>query len=232
MKLLSITLLLAGCTTQRENMPINERVFEKPSAIVITQITGLEKPTYAMHGNQGLLEAVINEAMGSSIAEKIENLRVHNIAEEYYYQPFRKYFEERSFKVINHAQPLEREKLLPLTVEEAKYAPYNFKPLKAQFDAEYALILDPQDFGLVREYYSCLPISHPTGHTNLGIYLVRLEDNLIAGYYKASAIMSTHGEWDSPPEYQSLMDAAKNSLIKALQDAYIYFFGWKPKQIS
>lgn len=221
---LCLMVLLSGCATKRENMKIPQAVLEKPTAIVITQISGLEEPTYYKSGSQGLLDLAVNDLITDSMQDKIKEIDAASVTENQYYQPMGKNFDDRSFKVTRITAPLDREKLRPAPVDEAQYAPYDFRFLKNKHGVEWALILDPHAFGVERSYYSIVPTGAPTGFANISVYLVNLKDNSIAGLYKASVNEAVEGEWDAPPEYLVLTAASKKALGKALHNAHTHLF--------
>ncbi len=226
---LSLVVLLAGCGTHRENMNIHPVCLSKPSTVVITQIEGLDKPYFYKVGNQGLIDAVVNEAVTSSVCNKIESIDAKPVVDAHYYKPFEAVFAGQSFKVTNVSEPLIRQELLPHAVDEARFAPFDFRPLKSRYGADYALILHPRLFGTERSYYGFIPTSKPKGLANLAVYLVKLEDNTLVGYYNTNVYVPAQGDWDTPPEYLALTDASKNALTKALNDAHAYLFSNIPK---
>jgi len=226
---LGLVVLLAGCGTHRENMQVHPVCLSKPSTVVITQIEGLENPYFYKEGNQGLIDVLVNEAVTSSVSNKIESIDAKPIVDAHYYKPFESVFAGQSFKVTKVSEPLIRQELLPYAVDEARFAPFDFRSLKSKYGADYAMILQPRRFGTERSYHGFIPTSKPKGMARLAVYLVKLEDNTIAGYYDTNVYVPAQGDWDTPPEYLALTDASKNSLTKALNDAHAYLFSNIPK---
>ncbi len=132
--------------------------------------------------------------------------------------------EGKFFKVKELKNIIKKGNLQSSPVNDVKYAPYDFRFLKNESGADYALVLDPRAFGLSRSYYGFVPTSPPAGYANMSVYLVNLSDNSIVGEYGTIIQEETYGEWDTPPEYKGLVAATKNVLSKVLNDAYGFFF--------
>lgn len=105
---IGLVILLSGCTTQRQNSKIHPLCMAEPSSIVITQVSGLEKPGLYKTGNQGLLDLAISNIVTSSVSEKIESIDARPIVERNYYGPFENVFANQSFKVIKDNTPMSR----------------------------------------------------------------------------------------------------------------------------
>lgn len=222
--LLLISIFVTGCATRRENMPLSDHCLEKPSTVIIAELSGLEKPTYVRSGFQGILPALINEGIGKPIENKLKDFKPHPLVKKHYEDVFTRSLMEKGFNVVKGPQILEKKNLKKPPADEAKYAPYDFRYLGQKYDADYALVLDPRNIGLTRHYHGCIPLSRPSARTDISIYLVNLRSNLLEGYYRAITRMPADGEWDVSPEYDALMRSVKNSLIEALSETHTYFF--------
>lgn len=220
---LSALLVLSGCATERQNMELSKEFLKKPSTVVVTQISGLEKPSFYKKGNQGVLDLIISEEMTSSVAGEIQKIDAKPIVEQYYYQPFYESLKTHSLNPIKEVTSINEKQLVRASNDDIKYAPYNFKTINSH-GAEYVLVLQPNAFGTERPYYGFIPTGAPSGYTDITVYLVKVEDNTLAGYYKTSVNIPVKGEWDTPPHYNELVTASKNSLIEALKNAHNYFF--------
>ncbi len=216
-------IFLVGCAG-RKDMEIPKNVFAKPSSIVIAQMTGLENVGFYKEGGEGLIDAVINEAMTSSVTESIKKINTTETVEEYYFKLFEIAFLDRSFKVNKLNEKLKRDSLPKYDGDAEKHATLDFRSLKDKHNVELALILEPIQYGVTRKYYGFIPMGSPKGYANLVVYLVRLEDNEVLGHYNASAQIETKGDWDVPPDYTELAKASKTALAAALNNAYTHFF--------
>ena len=216
-------LFLVGCAG-RQDMEITKDTFEKPSSIVIAQVAGLENAGFYKEGGQGIIDILINEAMTTSVAESIGKVNTAEIVEQHYFKPFEIAFLDKSFKVTKAGEKLRRDSIVKYEGNDEKHAPYCFKALKNQYNAELALILEPKLFGTIRKYYGFIPMGAPKGYADLVVYLVRLEDNTVLGHYNASVRIDVTGDWDTPPDYTELAKASKTALATALNNAYLHFF--------
>ena len=227
---ITFLLLLVGCAV-RQDTEIPKAVFDKPSSIVVTQISGLERPVYS-HGSEGstigLIPAILSDVLTSSGREQIQSIDAKPIVEEYYYQSFATSFEKRNFKIIRDPSILKLEELAEPSPDDDKHAHFDFRFLKDKFGAEYALVLQPECFGAVRHgiFYN------PRATTTLRVYLVNTQNNLLMGYYRASVTMKADNDWDKAPEYKSFVWVTKEALKKALQQAHTYFFNGGLKAIE
>lgn len=221
----ALALVLTGCsTTHRDNMGLQNNCIHKKSHVVIARISGLEKPGFYTGGAQGLLDVAINSAVTSEVADKMAAMDTKILLEEKYYGPFEKFLSQHCLEVSKMYDPIDRDKLAPPPINEVKYAPYDFKDLK-KTGANYALILDPITFGVVRYYYSFIPLGPPKPVSDIKLYIVRLSDNTLVGHYNVRKDIEVQGEWDNPPEYKELIETIEESLSKALEEADMYFFG-------
>ena len=223
-----MALLLTGCATHRENAKIHPAVIAKPSSVVMAQVSGIEKPDLYKIGNQGLLDMMINDAMTSSVTEVIQKIDGQHIVDDFYFEAFERTFDSNQFKVKKAAAVINRKDLKEHAVDEAEFAHFDFRSLKNQYDVEYALILQPRGFGAVRQYHGFIPLGAPKGLAELLIYLVKLDDNSLVGYYNTAVELPVKGDWDNPPRYSAMTTASKRALKKALVDAHQYLFNPMP----
>lgn len=216
--------LVTGCAT-RENMTLPQTFLAKPNSVLITHLSGLESPVYYQVGAQGVADIVINRLIADSMTEKIQTIDARAVIEEYYYKRYGSSFETASFKVIKENAPINKETLVAFdAADDANYAPYDFRFLKAQRGVTHALILDPHSFGVIRPYYSFVPTGSPKGYVKLSVYLVNLDNNAIVAEYTSTIEEMVNGEWDTPPDYLALVSASKTALAKILSDAHIFLF--------
>lgn len=221
---LLIACFLVGCAVNRENQPINKQIFDKPSTIAIAQLSGLEEPHYYKAGSQGLLDIAVTTMMTDSITKRIQEINAASIVDEHYYNAFKTSFEKKLFAVKIVPYVLDKKDLERFHKNDEVFAPYDLMFLKIKYNAEYALILDPQIFGLKRSYYGFVPVSEPYGYADIKFHIVNLTDNSIVGHYNGKSEMSVPCEWDAAPEYPELVRAAKDALTKVIKDAHRYFF--------
>jgi hypothetical protein len=179
-------------------------------------------------GSQGLLDLAITAMMTDSIVKKIQEINTTSIVNEQYYNIFKTSFESKSFGVKIVPYVLDKKDLECFHKNEEIYAAYDLMFLKIKYNTEYALILDPQIFGLKRSYHGFNPISEPYGYADIKFYIVNLTDNTIVGHYNGRSEMSVPAEWDAAPEYPELVRAAKDALTKVIKDAHRYFFENNP----
>ncbi len=221
---LALSILVSGCSTTRQNFQVNKDFFNTPTTIVVLQTTGLEEPQFIKTGAQGILEQAINSAVTAKPKNKLKEIDTQTIVDTHYYKTSEQLLKCYSFNVIKNSELLKKEKLAKPPVDGVQYAPYDFRSLKMQYGANYALILEPKIFGVTRHYYSVMPMGRPRGYASLNLYMVNLEDNSLAGYYTTEVHTDIDGNWDSPPEYNELTTASENSLIKALDQGHKYLF--------
>lgn len=221
---LILGILIVGCSNNRNNVEISPTHFNKPSTIALAQISGLEKPYFLKTGNQGILDFAINEVITDSVSYKVSQIDAKPIVFEHYYQPFQRSFTLKSFNVTQVPNVLVKDQLKKPPLTGDQYAPYDFRFLKTQYGVDYALVLEPRAFGTIRSYYGVIPTSAPSGYSDIKIYLIKLIDNTIAGYYNSKIDVAVKGDWDVPPDYTALVNASKESLIQALKNAQAYFF--------
>jgi len=216
-------IFISGCST-RENVPISQTFFAKPSKVMIAQISGFEKPGFYRRGQQGIVDFVISDLMTTTLQEELSKINSQDVLENYYYKMYSTILTSCSCKETAYKHPISKETLQSSPIEDEQHAPYDFRFLKKNNGSEYAFIVEPHVFGISRPYYGFIPTGSPVGYAHLSIYLVNLSDNSILGEYTTIVEEKAAGEWDAPPQYSSLMKACKDALAKALSNAYIFFF--------
>jgi uncharacterized protein YcfL len=225
-----VFLFLVGCAG-KQNMEISKDVFDKPSSIVIAQTLGLESPRFKFGvDNQptvGLIAAFIQDWTMEG-TKQVALADAKPIVEEYYYRLFMTSLEKKGLKIIRHMPVLDKSKLSKSSLADDNHTSFDFRFLREEHSAEYALILDPEYFGAIRPglFYN------PRGVTTLSIYLVRTQDNKIAGCYNASVTIKADDDWDKTPEHTGLVEVTQHALKEALKEAHAYFFNGGLKGIE
>lgn len=222
--ILFLSFILVGCSSTKQNMEVCGNVFNKPSSLVIAQIDGLENAQFHIEGGQGLIDIIINEAVTDKLVQALKKIDTKLIIEEHYYKSFEKKFLDRSFRVIKINDKIQKKSLIEYADNSNENAHFDFRWMKDKYNADYALILEPQKFGIVRTYFGFIPTSVPTGCARLSVYLISLKDNKILGHYNADENMIVRDEWDTPPDYIRLQKACKSVLVNALHSSYINLF--------
>lgn len=220
---LVIVVLLVGCS-QRENIEIPQGFLSKPGTVLMTQLGGLETPGYYKKGPQGLLDVAINESMGDDICARVKQIDATEIVNNNYYGRFGSAFEGKAFKVLKVKNAFTQKDFVTPENKDMQQAAYDMRFIKERYKANYALLLQPHEFGLTRSYYGFIPLGSPSGHASLSFYLVNLSDNSIVGQYKATLQEPSCDDWDTPPDYKGLIEASKNALVKSFNEAYTFFF--------
>lgn len=231
--ILSLCLLvLANCAGPVEyvNRPIEDAPEGKPT-VAIAYLDGLDKPQYYKATEQSCALDLISAACTYDISCCLKKLDVQDILQEQFYGDFKKSLEHKSYGVKSGLVALNRKTLKKTDSPSPAVAPYLFSSLKndssadiAFSDADYALVLDPQSFGILRTYYSFIPTCTPHGLADLHFFLVRLEDNVVMGHFKARIERRGESDWDTPPDFTSMMGTVRESLKTALDRASTYLF--------
>jgi hypothetical protein len=216
---------LTGCSTQRENMRVNHTCFDAPSSVVIARIEGFEKAGYHKAGQQGLLDSAIISAVSSTMIDKIESIDTKPLLEKGYYNPFDKFFSQKGYKVVKEYTPLSKKDLKDHEKNEKGFSLYDLRNLATKYHVEYALLLEPHQFGVEREYYGFIPLRAPKGSARFTVSFIRLRDGALMAHYNAVALKNVIGEWDAPPAYEALTASIRTALINSLDDAHEHMFG-------
>jgi hypothetical protein len=219
--LLPLFFLLAACA--RENMRISSTAFYEKPKVLVGQMSGFEEAHFYKDGDQGWADMIINYVITSSANERLKDINIQPLLDERFYAPFQKILTAKTTWVKKLEKTIFKEDICTLSHEE-QTSPYDFSFLKHQYDADFALIIDPHTFGSLRNYYGFIPLGAPVGVANFTIYFVRLRDNALFGLYKSELSMPVHGEWDAPPEYYELIQSIKNALTNGLSDAFGFLF--------
>jgi hypothetical protein len=219
--LVPLAFLMGACA--RENMRILPTTFDDKPKVLVGQMSGFEEAQFYKEGNTGILDNVINAVVTSSVSQRLKEINIQPTLDERFYAPFQKALENKTTWVKKLEKTIFKEDICTLSHEE-KISPYDFSFLKNQYDADYALIIDPLAFGTLRSYYGFIPTSAPVGVTQFSIYFVRLRDNALFGLYNGQSSAPVFGSWDCPPEYSALIQSVQNALVNALGEALAFLF--------
>ncbi len=212
---------LASCA--RDNMAISPSTFDSKPKILIAQMSGFEEAHLYKAGTQGWLDSIINNVVNSSLTERLKHISVQPILDEKYYQSFEKALQNKTTWVKRLGKTIEKDAVSHLKHEETT-SPYDFTFLKNQHEADFLLVIDPIEFGVVRAYYGFIPTSAPVGVAKFSLYLVRLQDNALFGIYNAASSAPVFGSWDTPPEYSALIQSIENALVNGIGESLHFFF--------
>lgn len=220
--LLSLALALLGACA-RENMRISPTVFYEKPKVLVGQMSGFEEAHFYKEGTQGWADMIINHVITSPASDRLKNINIQPLLDEAFYIPFQGALANKATWVRKLEKTIFKEELCSLSHEE-KISPYDFSFLKHQYDADFALIIDPHNFGSSRNYYGFIPLGAPVGVANFSIYFVRLCDNTLFGLYNSENSTPVQGDWDSPPEYYELIQSIKSALSNGLKDGFGFLF--------
>lgn len=213
--------LLSGCVTKRENQPFSAACLKEKKTVVIAQISGFQNTHYLKAGVQGVLDVLINNILGKSIEKKLKTLNSKSLIKSDYYKRFSQYFSRKNINVVQYFKPIETDLFKRDLRNEAKHAPRDLAFLKEKFKADYALVLDPIAFGIIREYYSFVPLGRPQGYISLFVYMIDLSTNHLEGYFESKVFVPVTGNWDAD-DYSELFEASKTALRRSLLNSYNY----------
>ena len=245
-------LLLTACGTKFKNISPKENLLTKQGkSIGLVWISGIqvgpdENQKYvAQHiqlGTQGLLDIAINAAMAADLKDALEKINVDALVEKHFFKVFTPAFDEVGFVIKNDpvAYCLELNKnctnqvgLLDTELLGAYEFPqfrniYDFKSLINKLDVDYLLVVAVELVGTGRSYFSMVPTSPPKGVAVVFSYLIERKTGSVISQHLASVTEDSKGEWDQPPEYDNLMQAARDSLEIAMDEIYIDIFKQAP----
>ncbi|CAO4847141.1 MAG: hypothetical protein CNLJKLNK_00372 [Holosporales bacterium] len=180
--------LLASCASvpQRENFRIDQTIFKSKPKIVIVTMNECLKPIYRQEGQQGLLDALINQAFANDVNEGLDKIDAQPIVDKAYFDNFKQTFTNMGAKTTVEKLPLSEKDFVKVDPNMINLSPYDFSALSKKYNADYALVMTVESFGLVRSYYGFIPTSAPHAYANVHIYLVNLKDNSLVGYYRVA----------------------------------------------
>lgn len=213
-----ILALLAACGShiKRDQMLVSRDFFASNPKVLFVQVEGLQKPTFNPLGAEGFLDLALIRLSTDSFVTEVEKVDAQPIVAENFFDKLRIEFSKRGATVYDKRLVITKEELKKLEEETAKHAPYDFRALGARYGVDYLLVVDPQSFGLVRNYYGFIPLGRPTAVTNIQFYLVHVPTNTLEGYYENVQEKEPIGDWDVEPDYLPLKEAVVGSLTNCL----------------
>jgi hypothetical protein len=217
------TLILTSCASPRKNIFMPTEMLDKPNKIIIGHLEAPANASFIRQGQAGLLDEVVIAAAMNKMKTRLAQTNSNDYIQNLYYDKYKDFFLKHNFEVKVMQAPLTRKKLFSPPKKGLEYAVYDYTPLKTLHNVDYALILDLQRFGVVRDYYGFIPTSKPFTNSIVNIALVNLADNTIIGEYNGNVIENIQGNWDAPPEFHALIQALQASLTHALQESYVIF---------
>ena len=222
--LLGIPLILFSTACKRDNVKFSQEFLNKKGSISLVWSANSTNGSVYQEGSQGLLDIAVTQLATASLFAKIRNIVVNPYVDDFYLKKFGNEFGKRQFNAKLVQLPLDSDSLQKSSSNEKKMFWIDFREFKSKYGAEYVLYLDIPKFGISREYFSFIPTSAPKGKSMIDIYLINTTDNLIESEYHDIRSIDVQGEWDTPPEYSPVKDAAITSLKSSLEAAFVTLF--------
>ncbi len=217
--------MFAGCATvpTRQNMTIDEAIFDKKPKIVITQIGDFKGAAYFKGGQQGLLDIAISGCVTNADETALKALDSHHIVDKNYYQAFEKTFVGKGAKVFFNKTPIALKNLHKMPDDNIHLSRFDLSFLKDKNKYDYALIFEPIHYGIVRQYYGFIPTGAPNGMAAFFVYLVDLNDNTLMGYFKTDSSLKLYPiKGYAGHSSCEICDGAKHALEESLRDAHCF----------
>ena len=225
--------LLSGCVTKRENQPFSSACLEEKKTVVIAQISERGPSLYYIneYGQETLDFDIISDVLGiefNDIKKKIKLIDPKPLIKSDYYKRFSQYFSKKNMNVVQYFKLIDGTLFARKFWNEASHPPRDLtflkEKFKADYKADYALILDQTSFGAIHGGpYS----DHSTyGYSLLLIYMIDLETNHIEGYFESKVFVPVpiieRGFWDSYLDANEVIEASKSALRRSLLNSYNY----------
>ena len=242
--------LLGGCAPVFKNILPPDNFLQKENTsigLIWTSNANLnypEGPEYTakhfMLGAQGLLDMAVAHSFSDKLGKALSEIKIKDLMQKHYFNVFQPAFENKNFYVKINTNPYCQKKhnfgtfneyctnSLDTTKTSTGSLGYDYKPVIANLNVDYLLVIEISMYGTGRSYYGMLPISPPKGYTVLSSYLIDGKTQDVISQRGSTVVEPVKGEWDDPPQYANLMKAAETSLEIAINEVFIDIFKQAP----
>lgn len=226
--------VLGGCAEVRKNVAPPPQFMADHGSILIATTAGVETASYRQisdHPPPGLagivMTSINNMTYRFDLEEKVKDIQSKPTIEQAYFKNFSDAFKGKKFQVVVKELPINKDYLK--VVEDTKYAPFDFRYLKDEYNVSSAIILEPKTFEIAKNNSGIFFKPKPVANTSVSVYLVNLENNEIIGESHSVARDTAPEDWDTPPEFPHISRIAKGAMEKAIDHSYVFFFNKDPK---
>lgn len=244
--------LVTGCGAKFKNIsPDDNLLMEQGQSIGLVWISGIQvgpdedqkfTAKNIQLGNQGLLDMAVNHTLNAKLRNALDKIEVQTLVDKHYFSVFASAFEDVGFTVKRDSIPycVEQNQNCNKYVElkDTQYLGlyefpqirniYGFDPIIDNMDVDYLLAIGVELIGTGRNYFSMVPTSPPKGVTVVFSYLIERKTGEVVSQHLSTVTEDPKGEWDQPPEYEILSQAAKDSFEIAMDEIYIDIFKQAP----
>ncbi len=221
--LLLSTAILTACSGRPNTFP-SEEFFNEKGSIALVWASNSETGEFHREGAQGLLDQAINNIVGNDFLEEIKSVNLAPLVDKGYLKKYADTFSKNGFNANLVKLPLNKSNFRESPEKGSQYYKWDFRSFKKDKGINYVLYLDVTRFGIQQDYYGFIATSAPYGISKIDIFLIDTSDNSIAGEYHTSVENKEVKDWNKPPKYSELMEAAVDSLARAFNEAWFGFF--------
>jgi len=208
--LLLVLMILTGCVAMVPKIDVDPKFWADKDQVIGVAIAKLPKPVTLKSGNQGLLDALINDANASDLDKHLANLDISSVNQ--LSDKIIAYLNGKNIKTVKIEEPIDIETLPKLSEEQRSgnthVALHDYKGLKEKYQVDKLLLVSVVNVGTMRSYYGFIPTSAPVGSCNINGKIINLADNLLEWNQTSTQnVPSADSEWDTPPDFDGLTKA-------------------------
>lgn len=173
-------------------------------------------------GDQGLLDAAINDAMADSLTKHLRTLSMDQFRESG--QVIATFFSRHGIAAKVIPDDLDVKSLPKVKQHVNGFATRDFTALKAKYGVDQLVVLEVQAAGTIRSYYGFIPTGAPQGYFSCRGSLIDLSNNKLLWTAVGVRSVPIEKPWDQPSEsypnvttafYQAL-EGAKTMMLQDL----------------
>lgn len=218
-----------GCASVLPPVNLDPAFWKNPNSTIAVAMTAIPRAQATKMGSQGLLDMVVNEAMGSDLDAHLNSLDVSRFKQMQ--QTFRERLVDNGYAVKDVQAPISIDTLADFDGPSGNvvYTSQDFRPFKQQLGADKLLLLEVTYIGTKRSYYGFVPLGAPEVHCSGRGTLIDLSNNRVLWHDSELQTSSIPDPWDAAPSFPNLTHTLGGAMETVQRNISDSFFAVAPK---
>jgi hypothetical protein len=219
--LLLAGLLLGGCATRQEPIPLAKDYYTAKTGRIGVLVTDAPNPDTMFPGADCLLCMAVASAANSAMTDAVRTWPTADL------RPLKGELVQLLQSRTQQAVPIDdRVDLVALPkrpTQEAGFAVKDFSSVASRAGVDRLLVVNLHTLGVRRTYASYVPTSAPVAVLGASAFIVDMKTHRLDWYQDFNVTRPAEGAWDEPPKFPGLtnahfqvMELSKDAIKKAL----------------
>ncbi len=157
----------------------------------------------------------------------VSKVTLFPLLEDSYFQKYGENLAKREVRASFVKLPLDKHSFKTFRKANAHEFWLDFREFRDKLGLDYVVYVDVTSFRVVRTYLLAVPVGAPNVQVAMDVYVIDTAANWIVAECHINKRETIHGIWDNPPEFPETVQALKDVLKEALEEAYLDLFDIK-----